>query len=156
MDILGHVGDTALFGTGFGANAGLAFADAANNQAAFHIVLPPDYTPGGAIVGTFTWHIASISCNVSWLANYTSVSRTGQTHVVGPGATTGMSDPTPTTAGVTPNGVQTATFTLTSPLASFTLRPGDSYTFGLFRSGGAVGDNCASAALIDSMVIRYD
>jgi hypothetical protein len=156
LDILGHVGDSAVFNPGFGANAGLSFADAASPQAAFHIVLPPDYTPGGAIVGTFTWHTAAVSCNVSWQANYVSVSRTGQIHVVGPGATTGLSDPTPTTAGVTPNGVQTATFTLTSPLASFTLRPGDSYTFGLFRNAGAVGDNCASAARIDSMVIRYD
>jgi hypothetical protein len=35
------------------------------------------------------------------------------------------------------------------------LSPGDSYTFGLFRDGMAGADTCTGAALIDSMVIRY-
>ena len=36
--------------------AGLQFADGVANAASFHFVLPPDYTPGAAIVGSFTWH----------------------------------------------------------------------------------------------------
>ena len=159
VDILGHTGDTVAFNPGYGPNAGLVFPDGSATEAAFHIVLPPDYTPGGAIVGSFTWHTALVSCSVTWLANYTSVSRTGQPHVAGapPSPTTaGLSDPTPTTAGTTANLVQTANFTLTSPNPTFTLRPGDSYTFGLYRDGLAVTDTCAGEVLIDSMVIRYD
>jgi hypothetical protein len=156
LDAIGAPGDTAVFSTGFGANTGLRFQDAANNDASFHIVLPPDYTPGGAIVGSFTWHTGAIGCNVSWRPNYTSVSRSGQIHVVASSASAGMSNPTPTTAGVTANLVQTATFNLTSPLATFTLQPGDSYTFGLFRGGSDGGDTCAADAKIDSMVIRYE
>lgn len=143
---------TATFVDGFGANAGLRFTD--TQDTSFHIVLPPDYTPGAAIVGTFTWHTASVACNVFWRANYTSVSRTGQVHVVGALATSGMSDPGVATVGGTPNLVQTSTFTLSSPLASFTLQPGDSYTFGLFRN--ATAGDCAGFAAIDSMVIRYE
>ena len=159
VDILGHANDSALFNVAFGANAGLGFADTLSEQASFHVVLPPDYTPGAAVVGSFTWHTPGTSCNVTWRANYVSVSRTGQVHVAGapPSPTTaGMSDPTPTMSSATANLVQTASFTLTSPNPSFTLRPGDSYTFGLFRDGNAGSDTCASDAFIDSMVIRYD
>jgi hypothetical protein len=66
-----------------------------------------------------------------------------------------MTDTGTLVTGGTANVVQSGTFTLTSPLASFVLQPGDSYTFGLFRSGGAGSDTCTQAALIDSMVISY-
>ena len=68
MDPTGGVSPPATFTPGFGANAGLHFTDAANSTASFHFVLPPDYTPGTAIVGSFTWHTAAISCGVSWRA----------------------------------------------------------------------------------------
>ncbi len=155
LDIFGdNPADTAVFGIGFGSGAGLRFNNATTDGASFHIVLPPDYTPGGAVVGSFTWHTGGTSCGVGWLPNYVSVSRSGQTHVVGTGASTGMSDPTPNTSGTTANIVQTSSFTLTSPNTSFTLQPGDSYTFGLYRDGFI--DTCASVAFIDSMVIRYE
>jgi hypothetical protein len=147
--------NTATFATGVGANAGLSFADAASNDANFHFVLPANYTAGTPLTGTFTWHTASISCAVLWRANYTSVSRAGQVDPDGGTATSGMNDPGPLANGPTANVVQTGTFTLTSPSNAFTLQPGDSYTFGLFRSGGAAGDTCTAAALIDSMVITY-
>lgn len=153
LDIFATPGDHALFAAGFGANAGLRFrTGVAADDGSFHFVLPPDYTTGGAIVASFTWHTASTACDVGWRANYVSVSRSGQVHVVGSGAATGMTQPTPTTAGLTPNLVQTATVTLSSPLPPFTLQPGDSYTFGLFRGA----DTCAGTATIDSMVIRYE
>jgi len=153
LDVFGNDGGTAAFVAGRGDLAGLRFLDGAANSTSFHFVLPPDYTAGGAIVGTFTWHTASTSCDVYWRANYVSVSRSGQIHVVGPSPTTGMSDPTPITAGTTPNLVQTSTFTLGSPLPPFSLQPGDSYTFGLYRNSA---DGCTATALIDSMVIRYE
>jgi hypothetical protein len=156
LDILGHVSDTATFGPAFGPGAGLNFRDSASDAASFHFVLPPDYTPGGAIVGSLTWHTAVISCNVSWRANFASVSRTGQVHITGLSAAAGVTNPTPGTSSATANTVQTATFTLTSPSASSTLQPGDSYTFGLFRDGFAGADTCAGNAQIDSLVVRYD
>lgn len=157
LDIFGGSDvDTATFSGGFGANAGLQFLDGASNASSFHVVLPPDYTPGTTIVGTFTWHVAAVSCAVEWRASYTSVSRAGQLHVTGLAASSGMSSPGASPQGTTSNMVNSATFTLTSPNAGFTLMPGDSYTFSLFRSGTAVTDTCAQTAKIDSMILRYD
>jgi hypothetical protein len=156
VDVFGSPDGTAAFGGGFGANAGLAFADATNDTASFHVVLPPDYTAGTAIAGTFTWHTPGVSCGVDWEPNYVSVSRSGQIHIVGPGASTGMSGPGVSTATATTNLVLTGAFTLVSPLAAVPLQPGDSYTFSLFRSGTAAGDTCVSPAIIDSMVLRYE
>jgi hypothetical protein len=143
----------ARFVAARGDQGGLWFDDNASAAASFHFVLPPDYTPGGAIVGSFTWHTAATTCGVDWKASYVSVSRAGQIHVLGTNAFTGMSDPSPGAAATTPNLVQTATFTLGSPVPSFTLQPGDSYTFSVFR---AADDSCTTSAAIDSMVIRYD
>ena len=157
LDLFGTApSGSAVFTDGIGALSGLGFQDSVSNDSNFHIVLPPDYTPGGAIVGSFTWHTAATSCNVFWRANFTSVSRSGRVHVTGLAAADGMTNPTPTASGPTANIVQTATFTLGSPDGSVTLQPGDSYTFGLFRDGIALGDTCAAPALIDSMVIRYE
>ena len=156
LDIFGTPADSALFTSGFGANAGQNFVDGVNSTSSFHFVLPPDYTPGTTIVGTFTWHTAAVSCAVLWRANYVSVSRAGALHILGAGASTGMSSPGLGTNGGTPNVVQGGTFTLTSPVPATPLLPGDSYTFGLFRSGGDATDTCTANALIDSMVIRYE
>jgi hypothetical protein len=156
LDIFATPPDAATFSGGFGANAGLHFPDLGNTGSSFHFVLPPDYTPGTAIVGTFTWHTAAISCGVSWRANYVSVSRAGALHIVGGGASTGMSSPGVGLNGATPNVVQSGTFTLTSPVPATPLLPGDSYTFGIFRGAADTGDTCTLDALIDSMVIRYE
>ncbi len=150
------IGSPAVFKPGRNEQAGLWFDDGTANSASFHFVLPPDYTPGAAIVGSFNWHTAASSCSVAWKANYVSASRPGIVHVVGINAQTGMSDPTPIAAGTAANVVQTATFTISSPTTSFTFQPGDSYTFGIFRDGQAASDTCAGPAAIDSMVIRYE
>jgi hypothetical protein len=152
----GGAGQGAVNTGGSGAGAGLQFGDAVNDDAYFHVVLPPDYTPGTTIVGTFTWHINAVSCAVTWLPNSTSVSRAGAIHPVGPSAWSGMSEPGVIAQGTTANLVNSTTFTLTSPNASFTLQPGDSYSFSLFRFGGAVTDTCAGTAKIDSIVLRYE
>ena len=156
LDIFGTDAGGATFIPGRAEFAGLQFAHGANQSASFHFVLPPDYTPGGSIVGSFTWHTAGVSCGVAWRANYVSVSRGGLVHLVGTNAFTGMSDPAPIAAGATANLVQTSTFTLASQVPSRTLQPGDSYTFGIYRAGADVTDTCSQTALIDSMVIRYD
>ncbi|MBI5089537.1 MAG: hypothetical protein HZB15_11960 [Actinobacteria bacterium] len=156
LDIFGTDDSSALFDGGFGPNAGLVFPDAALSTANFHIVLPPDYTAGTALVGTFTWHTTSINCAVSWRPNYSSVSRAGQVHAPNPGVTSGLTGPGDSANGATANVVQSATFTLTSPDNGFTLQPGDSYTFGLYRNGTNGTDTCASDARIDSIVIRYE
>ncbi len=156
LDIFSTDVGGATFSPGRAELAGLRFADGANNESSFHFVLPPDYTPGGAIVGSFTWHTAATSCGVDWKGDWVSVSRAGQVHAREINPNDGMTDPAPIAAGATANVVQTATFTLSSPTSSFTLQPGDSYTFGLFRSGPDVTDTCVVSAAIDSMVIRYD
>ncbi|HUF99430.1 MAG TPA: hypothetical protein VMM60_14975 [Ilumatobacter sp.] len=147
---------TATHSDGFGANTGLTFVDGVNNDANFHLVLPPDYTPGTTLVATFTWHTSAVNCDVHWRANSTSVSRAGQVHPQGVSASAGMSEPGVGAQGATSNMVNSSTFELTSPNAAFTLQPGDSYSFGLFRSGGSAQDTCAASARIDSMVILYE
>jgi hypothetical protein len=154
LDITGAAG-SATFSAGTAQFGGLSFADSTNNNASFHLVLPANYTAGTALTGTFTWHTSAVACGVFWRADYTSVSRAGQAHAAGVSATSGMTDPGTLVTGATPNVVQSGTFTLTSPQASFVLQPGDSYTFGLFRSGGSGSDTCAAASLIDSMVVTY-
>jgi hypothetical protein len=158
LDIFGTDSGGAAFIPGRNEQAGLWFDDNVfpPDSASFHFVLPPDYTPGAAIVGSFNWHTGASACSVSWKANYVSASRPGLVHVVGINAQTGMSDPTPIAAGIAANVVQTASFIINSPTASFTFQPGDSYTFGIFRDGQAAADTCAASAAIDSMVIRYD
>ena len=156
LDIFSTEAGNAVFNPGRNEQAGLRFADGVAQTSTFHVVLPPDYTPGGSIVGSFTWHTGATSCGVAWRANFVSVSRTGQVHIAGPNPATGLSDPAPIAVGATPNFVQTATFTLGSPVGSVTLQPGDSYTFGLYRDGAAIADTCAAFAAIDSMVIRYE
>jgi hypothetical protein len=155
LDIFPNIG-SAGFGVGYGPFSGLTFADGAAQADDFHFVLPPDYTSGGAIVATMTWHTVATSCSVYWRANYASVSRPGQVHITGDTATSGMTDPTPNTAGTTANLVQSASFTLTSPNDTVALQPGDSYTFGLYRDGASGLDTCTATALMDSMVIRYE
>lgn len=156
LDVFATPGDTATFVGGLGASAGLYFPDAGTDDSSFHFVLPPDYTPGATVTGTFTWHTAATACVVEWRPNYVSVSRPGQVHISGASASAGMGAPAPLTSGLAANVVQSTSFSLTSPSpATFPLRPGDSYTFGLFRSGSAPADTCTADAIIDSMVIRY-
>jgi hypothetical protein len=148
LDVLGHASDSAVFVEGFGASGGLGFRDALFDDASFNFVVPPDYTPGTAIVGTFTWHTLALACGVTWRSNYTSVSRAGSVHLPG-----SMTEPAGALAGSTSNLMQSATFTLTAATA---LLPGDSYTFGVFRGGTDGADTCAAVAKIDSMVITYE
>ncbi len=149
LDVLGHPSaDSAVFQEGFGASSGLGFRDAQFDDASFNFVVPADYTPGTAIVGTFTWHTSAASCGVAWRTNYTSLSRAGSVHLFG-----NMTDPVGAPASSTSNLVQSATFTLT---ATTPILPGDNYTFGIFRSGTGGPDTCAQTARIDSMVITYE
>ena len=78
LDIFSTDVGGAVFNGGRNELSGLRFADGVSNSASFHFVLPPDYTPGTVIVGSFTWHTAATSCGVSWRANYVSASRAGQ------------------------------------------------------------------------------
>lgn len=156
LDVLGRVPDSATRYIGAGAAAGLGFDKVLSNEAGFNVVLPPDYTPGSAIIGKFTWHTSSTSCAVNWMPGAVSVSRAGQLHNVGGSPSAGMSGPGVVTAGETANLVQSATFTLQSPNPADTLRPGDSYTFRLIRAGNIASDTCNREALVDSMVITYE
>ena len=137
---------------GGGASGGLAFFDGASNSVAYSLTLPPDYTPGGQIEATFTWHIAQTGCSVGWAPNFVSVSRAGMQHITGASVSTGMTMPAAIVAPDIPNQVKATTITLTSPDSAVTLRPGDSYTFGFFRSV----DGCTVSAYVDSMAVRYD
>lgn len=143
------------YAEGFGNNAGVPFADSVNNSIAWQFVLPPDYTPGGQIVATFTWHVGASACTVQWAPNFVSVTRAGRSPIVGVGATTGMTLSSSPVSGASGTG-QAATITLTTPVDGTPLLPGDSYSFGLFRRGGDAGDTCAATALIDSITVRYE
>jgi hypothetical protein len=156
IDTLGHATDTAVSSDGFGPISGLGFPESARTKASFHVVLPPDYTAGTTLSVSFTWHTGGTSCGVAWRANYVSLSRAGQLHANGPGASDGISGLSTASAGATINLVNTTSFSLVSPKPGFTLQPGDSYTFGIFRDILSGEDTCTVDALIDSMVVRYE
>ncbi len=156
LNVFGAAGTATPTLDGFGANMGITFDDVDSDSATFNFVLPPDYTTGGAIVGTINWHTSATSCGVAWRGNSVSLSRAGSGFIVGPGASTGIANLGDGTAGSTTNSSNTSTFNLQSPVSSFTLQAGDTFNFSIFRSGGFGSDTCTAAARIDSIVLRYE
>ena len=94
LDIFSDINDSAVFVPAAGGV--LRFLDGAPAAtASFHFVLPPDYTPGGAIVGSFTWRTSAVGCTVMWKSIYATVTRSGQLPPTGGTNTAGMTDPAP-------------------------------------------------------------
>jgi hypothetical protein len=146
----------ASFQTGFGANAGIRLPDASVPSFALGFVLPQSYTTGSPISVGIAWHTgAATPCAFDFRPNFISVARVGRTHIVGPGASTGLSPATGSTilAASATNVTNAVIYTITSPVAGTPLQAFDVINFGLFRASGAAGDNCAGDLVIQGIVI---
>ncbi len=140
-----HLGTGASIATGFGATAIVDFS----------FVIPNDYTAGTPLTVNIPWHTSGTACIVSLRPSYVSVGRPGQVHIVGIGASDGLTSVggNNRTAPTTANLISLAQFTLTSPLPAQPLQPGDNYIFGIFRAGAS--DTCATPALLDGITVSY-
>ena len=149
------LGGAASFSTGFGPNAGLLLADNANSDFSLGFTVPPNYTPGTSLAVRVLWHTPAMPCVMEFRPNFISVARAGSTHLIGPGASTGLSVAGgPVAALATNQSVETLVM-VNSPVAGANLAPGDVINFGLFRFGAAVTDTCLAPMVIQGLGVEY-
>lgn len=147
----------AAFSTGFGAFAGIRLPASGTPDFSFGFTVPPDYVPGTSLIVRLVWHSPSTSCGISLQPNFISVARLGRTHIIGPGASSGL-DPvggSTLAAPATANQSGAKDFLITRPDGVTDLRPGDSVIFGLFRSASAGADTCGGDLVIQGVSILY-
>lgn len=147
---------SASFQTGFGANAGIRLPDGSLSSFALGIVLPQSYTPGSPIRIGIAWHTNAVTpCTVDLRPNFISVARVGRAHIVGGGASTGLSPATGSTilTASAMNVTNAVIYNITSPDGVTPLQAFDVINFGLFRPADAVGDTCAGNLVIQGIVI---
>jgi hypothetical protein len=147
---------TATFQTGFGANAGIRLPDGSVASFALGFVLPQSYITGSPIRVAIAWHTnAATSCAVELRPNFISVARVGRTHIVGPGASTGLSPATGSTilAASATNVTNAVLYNITSPDGVTPLQAFDVINFGLFRPADVPGDTCAGNLVIQGIVL---
>lgn len=147
----------ASLSNGFGPNAGIHLADAANGSFYVGFTIPPNFATGGTLVTRLLWHTSAASCSIEFLPNAISVARPGRTHIVG--ATTGSGltvvGGTRLFASTVANQTNETRVTITSPDGVTPLQAGDSVIFSLFRSGTGANDTCAADMVIQSISVTY-
>ena len=146
----------AVRDTGFGANAGLSLPDSGTPAFAQGFTLPQDYISGTTIKVDLLWHTSATGCTIEFVPDFISVARAGRAHLVGPGATTGLSvdgGNVLTAASTSNNSVKTM-LSITSP-TSAALEPGDAIIFGVFRRSTSGADTCAADMRVQGMLVRY-
>lgn len=149
--------EEGTFATGFGANAGILLPNAATPSISFGFTIPPDYTPGTAIIVRVVWHSPSTNCGIELRPNFISVARAGRTHILGPGASTGLSavGGTVLNTSAVANRSEAKDYLITSPDGVTDLRPGDSVIVGLFRSAAASTYTCPGNLVIQAISVIY-
>ena len=152
----GMLTDGTITSGGFGANAGVLLPDTGTPQIAYGFVIPSDYTSGASVTLNFVVHSPSTSCGIVLAPNYVAVARAGRTHIVGVGASTGLTaigGDTITIAAA--NTTIVKQYALTSPSNTTTLQANDSFIFGLFRSAAQASDTCTGNLVIQGIYITY-
>jgi hypothetical protein len=150
-------GGGATLSGGFGRFAGIHLPDGGTPDFAFGFTIPPDYVPGTALIVRIVWHSPSTNCGISLLPNFISVARPGRTHIIGGFATSGL-EPVGGATLVSPataNQSNAKDYLITRPDGVTDLRPGDSVSFGLFRSSGAGADTCTGELVVQAVSILY-
>jgi hypothetical protein len=147
----------ATLATGFGPFSGIRLPASGTPDFSFGFTVPPDYVPGTSLIVRLVWHSPSTSCGISLQPNFISVARPGRTHIIGPGASSGLDPVGGSTliAPATANQSSAKDYLITRPDGVTDLRPGDSVIFGLFRSAGAGADTCAGDLVIQGVSILY-
>jgi hypothetical protein len=139
----------------FGPSAGLTMPKGGSPLAQFEFsfTVPPDHTPNTPLSVDITWHINQTGCIVGLRANYVGFARPGGSHLVGPGATSGLSGTTGAVPSIANNTTKT-TYTVGTP--DLALRPGDAVILGFFRTTLATADTCTADLRITGILVRYD
>lgn len=146
----------ATFQTGFGANAGIRLPDAGTPSFALGFALPQSYVTGRPITVAIAWHTnAATPCAVDLRPNFISVARVGRTHIVGVGASTGLSPTTGSTVllAIATSVTNAALYSVTSPDGATPLQAFDVINIGLFRSTTAASDTCAGNLVVQGILI---
>lgn len=145
------------FSSAFGANGGIAIPEAASGAGSLtmNLTLPPNYTAGTPINGTIVWHASAGGCNIYFAPNSISVARVGSAHIVGGGASTGLSLASNVQATGTANVSRALPFTITSPVPANPLRAGDAISFSFFRNSSFAEDTCVATMMIQGVSLAY-
>jgi len=143
-----HLGGSAIFGTGFGVNAGLSCPSGSMSSFDENFTVPDDYTAGDTLFVKMI--MVSTSTGVTNLfANYISFARVGS-YETGGSASSGLNIPAVNfTAANTPIEIDAY---IVSPSGSTTILPGDAISFGLFRTAS---DANSGTLRIHSIEILY-
>lgn len=147
----------ATMSNGFGPNAGIHLADAANGSFYLGFTIPPNFTTGGTLVTRLLWHTSATSCSVEFIPNAISVARPGRTHITGGNVSSGLTviGGTRLFVPATSNQTNETRVTITSPDGVTPLQAGDSVIFSLFRGGTGANDSCVADMVIQSVSVTY-
>jgi hypothetical protein len=146
----------ASFTTGFGPNAGMQLPNTGVPSFAFEFTTPPNYASGSTLTVHVIWYTSATSCTMSLPPNFISVARAGRAHIIGPGASSGLTAVGGNTlnAPATANVAEEKQYTITSPDGVTPLNAGDVVVFGLFRTSSGAGD-CAANLTVEGVSITY-
>ncbi|MFN8446678.1 MAG: hypothetical protein U0175_38150 [Caldilineaceae bacterium] len=147
----------ATYSNGFGPNAGIHLADAANGSFYVGFTIPPDFTTGATLTARFLWHTSAASCQISFPGNAISVARPGRKHIVGQSTATGITvvGGTKLFVPATANQTNQTLVTIVTPDGVTPLQAGDSVIFSLFRSGTSTDDTCTADMVIQGISVTY-
>ncbi len=152
-----YVDGPATFSDGFGPNSGLRLPDGAVSSFSLGFTLPPDYATGTPLTIRMVWHTPSTGCTISFRPNSIAVARPGRTHILGSGASEGLSVVGGITlsASATANSSQDTRIEIVSPVPSVPLQAGDVIMFSMFRAGTVTTDTCTGDLVIQGMALQY-
>lgn len=146
------------FQDGF-AIAGIHLPDGASTSAfAFNLTLPPNYETGTTLTIRLLWRTSATNCGLTLLPNFLAVTRPGVVNIHGGGSVSrGLDSVGSTTlsAGAAANITSLKEYTIASPDPAVKLAPGDTISFGLFRSPSAAADTCAADLIILGASVTY-
>lgn len=150
------LGGNATISGGFGFNAGIKFTDVATSSFGLGFVIPPDYESGDPITVNLIWHTSSAACGIEFRPNSIAVARSGQTHLTGGGASTGLSTigGNTLTAPTTSNQSSLKQVSITAPDGT-ALNPGDSVIFSMFRFSAHAADTCTGDLVVQGVSVMY-
>jgi hypothetical protein len=159
LDVFGAFLTTGgVFSNGYGPNAGIHLADAANGSFYMNFMLPPDYTTGGPITLHMVWHTGASNCSVELIPNSMSVARPGRTHITGPTTGSGITvvGGTRLFAAATVNQSNSLLVSFNAPDGVTPLQAGDAISFSLFRLGSGTNDTCTADFVLQGAMVMYE
>jgi hypothetical protein len=151
-----NIAGGASFTTGFGHFAGMQLPNAGVPSFAYEFTIPPSFISNSPLTVHVIWYTSVTSCTMTLAPNFISVARAGRTHIVGAGATSGLTGLGGDTliAPATANVAQEKQYTITSPDGVTFLDAGDVVVFGLFRTSSGAGD-CGANLTVEGVSITY-